>query len=69
MESVKIKIPKHVLQMLVDSSAITTDEFILIGVDEINYDYSKNELWIAAKKESDKTYRKLKEIEFNIRHH
>ena len=67
MEIVKISIPKDTLQMLVDSSAITTDEFTLIGVDENGYDYSDNPAWVIAKKESSEAYKKQKKIEFNIR--
>ena len=54
--------------MLVDSNAITTDDFTLIGVDVNDFDYSKNPAWVAAKQKSNKAYKLLKEIEFNIRH-
>lgn len=53
--------------MLVDSSAITTDDFQIVGVDEKDFDYSENEAWKLAKEKSTKAYKKLKEIEFNIR--
>ena len=53
--------------MLVDSSAITTDEFTLIGVDEKDYDYSDNPLWIVLKEKSNKAFKDLKKIEFKIR--
>jgi hypothetical protein len=49
MEIVKISISKDTLQMLVDSNAITTDDFTLIGVDVNDFDYSKNPAWVAAK--------------------
>jgi len=67
MEVCKIKISKDVLQMLVDSNAITTKDFELIGVDENAFDYSDNEVWKAAKEKSTKAYKQLKEIEFKIR--
>jgi hypothetical protein len=67
MEIVKISISKDTLQMLVDSNAITTDDFTLIGVDVNDFDYSKNPAWVAAKEKSNKAYKQLKEIEFNIR--
>jgi hypothetical protein len=67
MEIVKISIEKDTLQMLVDSSAITTDEFTVIGVDEKDYDYSDNPLWIALKEKSNKAFKDLKTAEFKIR--
>lgn len=53
--------------MLVDSSAITTDDFTLIGVDEPDYDYSSNPIWKAAKENSDKSFKELKKIEWQIK--
>lgn len=67
MEIVKISISKDTLQMLVDSSAITTDEFTLIGVDEKDYDYSDNPIWKAAKEKSNKAYIELQKIQWAIR--
>ena len=67
MEIVKISISKDTLQMLVDSSAITTDEFTLIGVDEKDYDYSDNPIWVALKDKSNKAFKALKTAEFKIR--
>lgn len=67
MEICKIKITKDTLQMLVDSAAITTNDFEVIGVDEADYDYSSNPIWVAAKEKSDKSFKELKKIEFNIR--
>jgi len=67
MEICKIKISKELLQLLVDSSAISTNDFELIGVDENSFDYSSNAAWKAAKEKSTKAYKQLKEIEFNLR--
>ncbi len=67
MEICKIKISKDFLQMLVDSNAITTEDFELVGVDENAFDYSENEHWKAAKEKSTKAYKHLKEIEFKLR--
>jgi len=67
MEICKIKISKQLLQLLVDSSAISTNDFELIGVDENSFNYSNNEAWKAAKEKSTKAYKQLKEIEFNLR--
>lgn len=54
--------------MLVDSNAITTDDFKLIGVNEDSFDYTNSDAWKLAKEKSDKAYRQLKEIEFKLRH-
>ncbi len=67
-EICKIKISKDLLQMLVDSAAISTDDFELIGTDEVNFDYKENPVWLAAKEKSNKAFKQLKEIEFNLRH-
>lgn len=67
MELVKLKISKDILQMLVDSTAITTNDFEVIGVDEADYDYSSNPIWVAAKEKSDKSFKELKKIEWQIR--
>ncbi len=67
MEICKIRISKELLQLLVDSSAISTNDFELIGVDENSFDYSSSESWKAAKEKSKKAYKQLKEIEFNLR--
>ena len=51
----------------INSNAITTDDFELIGVDENSFDYSDSEIWKAQKSKSDKEFKKLKEVEFKIR--
>lgn len=53
--------------MLVDSTAITTNDFEVIGVDETSFDYSNNPIWVAAKEKSDKSFKELKKIEWQIR--
>lgn len=67
MEVCTIKISKELLQTLVDSDAITTDSFTVKHVDVNSFDYSTNEAWKAQKKKSDKEFKKLKAIEFDIR--
>ena len=67
MEICTINISKVLLQVLVDSEAIKTDDFTVKYVDDNSFDYSANEAWKAQKKKSDKEFKKLKEIEFNIR--
>ncbi len=66
-EICKIKIDKQKLQMLVDSDALLTSDFEVIGVDENSFDYSSNPIWVASKAKSDKAFKELKQIEFNIR--
>ncbi len=67
MEICKIKIAKETLQLLVDSEVISTNDFELIGVDEKGYDYSDNPIWKLAKEHSDKSFKELKKIEWQIR--
>ena len=43
------------------------DLFLIEFVEPINYDYSKNPTWANLKKESDKMYKELKKLEFEIR--
>ena len=57
------------LQLLLDSDAITTDDFIVKSVRVTNFDYSKHPVWAAQKKVCDKEYKKLTAIEFEIRQH
>ncbi len=66
MEIVKLTISKEKLQLLVDSDAITTNDFELVSV-EASFDYTSSELWQSAKKKSTKAYKELKKIEFDIR--
>jgi len=65
-ETVKLTISKEKLQLLVDSDAITTNDFELVSV-EASFDYTNSELWQAQKAKSSKEYKKLKKIEFNLR--
>ena len=67
METCKIKIPKEVLQILVDSDALSTDDFEVIAVEDTSFDYSTNEVWKALKQKSDKAFKELKKLEFQIR--
>jgi hypothetical protein len=64
----RIEISKDKLQLLVDSDAISTTEFRLIGVNQISDIYENNEAWKSQKAKSDKEYKKLKEIEFKLIH-
>ncbi len=68
MEICRIEISKDKLQLLVDSDAISTNDFRLIGVNQISDIYENNEAWKSQKAKSDKEYKKLKEIEFKLIH-
>lgn len=67
-EVVRIDIPKIVLGILTQNNLIRNEDYKVIKVDVPDFDYSTSEEWKAAKKESDKAYKKLKEIEFKLRH-
>ena len=67
MEICKIKIAKETLQLLVDNDIISTNDFELIAVNETDIDYSSNPIWVAAKEKSDKSFKELKKIEWQIR--
>lgn len=67
MEIVTIEISKDLLQLLVDSEALTTDDFRVKLVDVKDFDYSENPMWVAQKKKSDEEFKKLKQMEFKIR--
>jgi len=68
MEIVTIKISKELIQLLVDSDALTTNDFEVKIVDDNSFDYSKNKAWVAQKKISSKEFKKQLKIEFDIRH-
>lgn len=54
-------------ETLKNSSLRPNIDYKVKSVDVPNYDYSKNPAWVAQKAKSVKEYKKLKEIEFNIR--
>lgn len=66
MEKITIIIDSDAYYNLRDSGHINKNNHEVKYVDE-PYDYSNSEQWKEAKKESDKYFKKLKEIEFSIR--
>jgi hypothetical protein len=68
MEIVKISISKELFEKLFTEGHIKSGEYELIEVTEPNFDYGMDEKWTEAKSASIKAYKKLKEIEFNLRH-
>ena len=67
MEIVRIDINKELLQVLLDSSAITTDDFKVVKVEVPDFPYSDHPEWEEQYKLSAKEYRKLKELEYQLR--
>tara|TARA_R110002051_G_scaffold325466_2_gene428023 strand:+ start:1983 stop:2195 length:213 start_codon:yes stop_codon:yes gene_type:complete len=67
MEIVTIKISKELLQMLIDSDVITTDDYEVKNVNDDSFDYSKDEEWLELSKVAAKSYKKKKELEYLIR--
>lgn len=67
MEIVTITITKELLQSLVDSEVLTTDDFKVKFVDVDDFDYSDNLIWKSLKEKSDKAFKELKIYEFKIR--
>lgn len=64
MEWCRIEVSMETLLSLKDNDV----PYKLILVDEKDFDYTSSELWKAAKIKSDKAYKELKRIEYNIRH-
>lgn len=68
-EVVRIDIEKYKLEVLNSMNIIRSPEdYRVIKVEVPDFDYSISEEWKAAKKEADKAYKRLKEIEFKLRH-
>ena len=68
MEIIKISISKELFSKLFRECHIKTGDYDLHKIDEPDFDYSDDEQWNKAKTESNKAYKKLKEIEYNLRH-
>jgi hypothetical protein len=68
MKVIKITISLELFERLFKEGHIKTGEYELDKIDDKGYDYSDDEQWEKAKSASIKAYKKLKEIEFNLRH-
>ena len=68
METIRLEISKEKLQFLFDNDVLSMSEIKILVVDDISFDYSKSELWRLQKDKSNKAYKDLKKIEFNLRH-
>lgn len=44
------------------------EEIQIKTIEPANYDYTKYPQWVKAKEQSDKAYKELKRLEYNIRH-
>lgn len=67
-EIATIKINKEKLLQLVEARILMPDQFEVISIDVPDWEYERNEAWVEQKKIANKAYKKLKEIEFLIRH-
>ena len=65
MEIIKAEFSKELYESL---PQLLRDEIDIKNVDEVDFDYSEDEIWQELKKESTKAYKKLKEREFILRH-
>lgn len=68
MEVIKISISTELFARLFKDGHIKSGEYELHKIDEPDFDYSDDEQWNQAKSNSNKAYKKLKEIEYNLRH-
>ena len=66
-EMVKLKIESVLFKELIKAGSITMADVEVIQIEPNDFDYSTDTKWLEAKSDSSKAYRKLKEIEFNIR--
>ena len=66
-EFIKITIRLKLFESLFKAGHIKSGEYELHDITIPDYDYSENEKWQKAKSASLKSYKTLKEIEFNIR--
>ena len=58
----------ELFENLYKAGHIKSGDYILDKIDEPDFDYSDDEQWTQAKSNSNKAYKKLKEIEYNLRH-
>ena len=68
MDQVKIKINNDLFERLIKSGVMKLSDVDVTQIEPIDYDYSKYEIWVKAKSESTRAFKKLKKIEYNIRH-
>lgn len=68
MDTITIEIFENVFYRLIESNVLKMSEITLKNKEPKDFDYSFDEKWKEAKKESDKAFRKRKEIEYKIRH-
>ena len=68
METVKITISQELFEKLFKAGHIQSGDYKLHDVNTPDFDYKNDQQWTEAKSESIKAYKKLKEVEFNLRH-
>lgn len=67
MELCTIVISKHLLQLLVDSNALSANDYEVKSVDIKDGLFDNDQHYQKLKKDSIKAYKELKEYEFNVR--
>ena len=66
-ETVRIDLHKDQLQQLVTDGHIDVSDFEVVRVDVKDFDYSQHAEWVEQKRVSGKEYKKLKNLEYEIR--
>lgn len=68
MEIVKLKIDALIFQDLIKSGHLNINDVDVQQIEPNDFDYSFSTKWQEAKKASLKAFKKLKEIEYKLRH-
>jgi len=66
-EIVKLVLTKELYQQLLKTGLLELGNHTIQSVDIPDFDYTSSDDWQQAKTESMKAYKKLKDIEYNIR--
>ena len=67
-EHIYIEMEVERFRELCYTEGLTDQDYKIKKIDIPDYDYSGSEEWKMQKRKADQEYRKLKEIEFDIRH-
>lgn len=68
MEIMTVQIERERYQDLIDSGCLKSEDVKIKTIEPDEYDYTDSEIWFKAWKESKAAYKKLKHIEFKLRH-
>jgi hypothetical protein len=69
-EVITLEITKEAFERLYNFGLVLLDsaDFKIKKVEPYKEEYKDNPVWVKLKKESDESYKKLKEYEFQLRH-